>query len=66
METYQNDLTALAFLHETVMTSPPPPEEKLALRVGDLIIRTQILRPYALPSEPTGPIPTLGPLGPER
>ena len=48
------------------MTSPPPPEEKLALQVGDLIIRTQILRPYALPSEPTGPIPTLGPLGPVR
>jgi len=64
METYQNELTALAFLHHTVMTSPPPPPERLALQVGDLIVRTQILRPYAAPSEPTGPIPTLGPLGP--
>jgi RsiW-degrading membrane proteinase PrsW (M82 family) len=66
METYQNELTALAFLHDAVMTSPPPPEEKLARQVGDLITRTQILRPYALPSEPTGPIPTLGPLGPNQ
>jgi hypothetical protein len=64
METYQRELTELAFLHDTVMTSPPPPAEKLALQVGDLITRTQILRPYAMPSEPTGPIPTLGPLGP--
>ena len=55
METYQNELTALAFLHHTVMTSPPPPPERLALQVGDLIVRTQILRPYAAPSEPTGP-----------
>ena len=61
METYQNQLTALAFLHDAVMTSPPPPEEKVARQVGDLITRTQILRPYALPSEPTGPIPTLDP-----
>lgn len=64
METYQNDLTALAFLHNAVMTSPPPPDPRAAQRVGDLIARTQILRPYAFPSEPTGPIPTLGPLGP--
>ena len=64
METYQSDLSALAFLHDSVMTSPLPPDPKVALRVGDLIIRTQILRPYAQPSEATGPIPTLGPLGP--
>lgn len=64
METYQNDLTALAFLHDVVMTSQRPPDPKVALQVGDLITRTQILRPYAFPTEQTGPIPTLGPLGP--
>ncbi|HEU5486981.1 MAG TPA: PrsW family intramembrane metalloprotease, partial [Microlunatus sp.] len=64
MEVYTNDLTELAFLHDSVLTSPPPPEPKVAMRVGDLILRTQILRPYAQPMEVTGPIPTLGPLGP--
>lgn len=64
METYTRDLTALAFLHDSVMTSPLPPDPKVAMQVGDLIIRTQILRPYATPSEATGPIPVLGPLGP--
>ena len=63
MESYQNDLTRLAFLHDAVMTSPLPPDPKVAHEVGDLIARTRILRPYALPSEATGPIPTLGPLG---
>ncbi len=64
METYTNDLTSLAFLHDGVMTSGAAPAEKVARRVGELLWRTQVLRPYALPSEPTGPIPTLGPLGP--
>lgn len=62
METYTNDLTALAFLHDAVMTSPLPPDPKVALQVGDLILRTRILRPYVFPAELTGPIPTLGPL----
>lgn len=66
METYTNDLTTLAFLHDSVQTSMRPPESAVAGRVADLIIRTRILRPYALPSEMTGPIPTLGPLGPSR
>jgi len=64
METYTNDLTALAFLHDSVMTSALPPDPKVAMQVADLILRLQILRPYALPSEATGPIPVLGPLGP--
>jgi RsiW-degrading membrane proteinase PrsW (M82 family) len=64
METYTNDLTALAFLHDAVLTSPLPPDPKVAMQVGDLIVRTQILRPYAQPAEASGPIPTLGPLGP--
>lgn len=63
METYTTDLVALAFLHDSVVTSPPPPDPKVAAQVGDLILRTQILRPYAQPTEVTGPIPTLGPLG---
>lgn len=50
METYTNDLTLLAFLHDAVMTSPLPPDPKVALRVGDLLLRTQILRPYVFPS----------------
>ncbi|WP_344811659.1 PrsW family intramembrane metalloprotease [Microlunatus aurantiacus] len=66
METYSNDLTALAFLHDGVLRSPGPPEEKVARQVGDLIVRTQILRPYAFPVEPSGPLPTLGPLGSGR
>ena len=64
METYTNDLTALGFLHDSVMTSALPPDPKVAMQVGDLILRLQILRPYALPFEATGPIPVLGPLGP--
>jgi RsiW-degrading membrane proteinase PrsW (M82 family) len=64
METYTRDLTTLAFLHDSVMTSSLPPDPKVAMQVGDLIIRTQILRPYAMPIEATGPIPVLGPLGP--
>lgn len=64
METYQNDLTTLAFLHDGVMTSAMPPADTVARRVGDLLVRTRILRPYAWPVEPSGPIPTLGPLGP--
>lgn len=49
MDTYTSDLTSLALLHDAVMTSPLPPDPKVALRVGDLLTRTQILRPYALP-----------------
>jgi RsiW-degrading membrane proteinase PrsW (M82 family) len=64
METYTNDLTALAFLHDSVMTSPLPPDPKVAMQVGDLLVRTQILRPYAQPVDRSGPIPILGPLGP--
>jgi RsiW-degrading membrane proteinase PrsW (M82 family) len=64
METYTNDLTALAFLHDSVMTSSLPPDPKVAMQVGDLLVRTQILRPYAQPVDRSGPIPILGPLGP--
>ena len=46
METYTNDLTLLAFLHDAVMTSSLPPDPRVALQVGDLLMRTQILRPY--------------------
>ena len=49
METYTNDLTLLAFLHDSVMTSALPPDPKVALQVGDLLVRTQILRPYVFP-----------------
>ena len=49
METYTKDLTLLAFLHDAVMTSPLPPDPKVALQVGDLLVRTQILRPYVFP-----------------
>lgn len=55
METYQNDLAALAFLHDAVLTSPPPPDPKVAARVGELLWRTQVLRPYALPLGASGP-----------
>jgi RsiW-degrading membrane proteinase PrsW (M82 family) len=64
METYSNDLTALAFLHDGVLRSATGPEDKAARQVGELLWRTQVLRPYVFPVEPTGPIPTLGPLGP--
>ncbi len=66
METYSNDLTALAFLHDGVMRSATGPDEKAARQVGELLWRTQVLRPYVFPVEPTGPIPTLGPLGSGR
>ena len=60
METYTNDLTALAFLHDAVMTSSLPPDPKVAVQVGTLLSRLQILRPYVHPTEVSGPIPTLG------
>lgn len=66
VEVYTNDLTELAFLHDSVMTSAMPPDPKVGMRVGDLILRTRILRPYAQPLEMTGPIPVLGPLGPQN
>ncbi len=64
METYTNDLTTLAFLHDGVMTSAAPPSDPVARQVGELLWRTRVLRPYAFPQEATVPIPTLGPLGP--